>query len=55
VDTTVIVAVIVSRNTKKVTKLYVVVIVDAIEKKKNQQITKIYLMEHKNYEKNENV
>ena len=40
-------AAIVLKNTKKALKLSVVVTVDAIEKKQNQQITKIYLMEHK--------
>jgi len=47
VDTIAIVAAIVSKNTRKAAKLCVVVTVDAIEKKQNQQTTKIYLMEHK--------
>ena len=47
---TVTVAVIVLKNTKKALKLSVVVTVDAIKKKIKKQTTKIYLMEHKNYE-----
>ena len=50
VDTTAIVAKIVSKNTIKVLKFCVVVNADTKITKKIQQIPKIYLMEHKNYE-----
>jgi len=50
VDTIATVAAIVLKNTKKATKLCVVVTVDAIKNKIIKQTTKIYLMEHKNYE-----
>jgi hypothetical protein len=47
VDTTATAAAIVLKNMTKATKLCVVVTVDAIKKKIQQQIMKIYLMEHK--------
>ena len=52
---TAIVAKIVSKNTIKAHRLYVVARVGMMKMKKIQQIPKIYLMEHKNYEKNENI
>ena len=43
-------AAIVLKNMIKATKLSVVFTVDVVKKKIKQQIMKIYLMEHKNYE-----
>ena len=50
-DTTAIVVAIVLKNTIKAQKLGVVETVDTKKNQKNQQILKIYLMEHKLWQK----